>query len=88
MNKYLITYELKTKDWNYTGFYNTIKNFGAWWHYLDSTWIIKNPRYTPKQMYDLIAPHISTADHILIVQILPETKWGYLSKDAWDWLDT
>ncbi|MBU4511698.1 hypothetical protein KKD19_00430 [Patescibacteria group bacterium] len=86
--KYLITYELKTPNWNYTGFYNALKNLGEWWHYLDSTWVIKNTSYDSIQMYDILRKHISVNDFILIVEIKPETKWGYLPGDAWGWLDS
>lgn len=85
--KYLITYDLKTPNWNYTGFYNALKNLGDWWHYLDSTWIIKSSTYTPQQMYDVLAPHLSTKDFILIIEIVPESKYGFLPKDAWGWLN-
>jgi hypothetical protein len=86
--KYLITYDLKTPNWNYTGFYDALKNQGEWWHYLASTWIIKKTTLTPQQIYNNIAPHISRKDLILIVEIVPQNKYGILPRDAWDWLDT
>lgn len=86
--KYLITCNLKTPNWNYTGFYNTIASLGTWWHYIDFTWIIKNSSYTPEQMYNFLAPHLSKNDFILIVEIIPETKRGWLPQDAWNWLNS
>lgn len=86
--KYLITYTLKTPNWNYSGFFAAIQSLGTWWHYLDSTWIIKNSIYTPQQMYAKVAPFISKKDHILIVEIVPNNKEGYLPKDAWDWINS
>ena len=85
--KYLITYTLKTQNWNYTGFYSALQSLGHWWHYLDSTWIIKNTTYTPQQMYNILAPHISVQDSILIIEIVSANKHGFLPKDAWDWLN-
>ncbi len=86
--KYLITYTLRTNNWNYKGFYDAIITLGAWWHYIDSTWIIKNSQYTTQQMYSILAPHLSTKDSILIIEIVPENKFGFLPADAWQWLNT
>lgn len=85
--KYLITYDLKTPNWNYTNFYNTLKNLGSWWHYLDSTWMIKDSSYDAQQMYNLLGPYLSVKDFILIIEIVPSSKFGYLPADAWKWLD-
>ena len=86
--KYLITCNLKTVNWNYTGFYNTVNSLGAWWHYIDHTWIIKNCPLTTQQIYEKLAPHLSQSDFILVVEIIPSNKHGWLPKDAWTWLDT
>ena len=84
--KYLITYNLKTTNWNYTGFFSTLQNIGSWWHYLDTTWIIKS-EFTSQQIYSMIAPHLSKSDLILVVEIVANTSFGWLPKDAWDWLN-
>jgi len=83
--KYLITYNLKTANWNYTGFFTALQNIGAWWHYLDTTWIIKTS-YTPQQIYSMLAPHLSKNDLILVTKI-SGTSFGWLPKDAWDWIN-
>lgn len=84
--QYLITCNLKTANWNYTNFYNAISKLGAWWHYIDCTWIIKNATLNTKQIYEALAPHLSKNDFILIVEIVPGTKNGWLPSDAWKWL--
>lgn len=84
--QYLITYNLKTTNWNYTPFFNALKNIGPWWHYLDSTWIIKTS-FSSQQIHSILGPHLPQADHILIVEIIPETRFGWLSQDAWNWID-
>jgi len=85
--KYLITYDLKTQNWNYTGFFTALQNIGTWWHFLTSTWIIKGTTLTPQEIYNRLAPHISTTDSILIVEINAEHKAGYLPQAAWAWLN-
>ncbi len=88
MKKYLITYNLKTQNWNYNGFFNALKSIGPWWHYIDSTWIIKT-NLSSNEIYNRIAPGLlSTQDYILIVEINNKDKYGWLPKDAWDWLNS
>ena len=37
---YAINYDLKQPGQNYNELYEAIKSCGAWWHYLDSTWLV------------------------------------------------
>lgn len=85
MNKYLITYDLKNRIKNYDSLYVAIKNLGTWWHYLDSTWIIKT-NLTSSQIWGILAPHVTTIDRVLIIKIDTSDKWGWLTQDAWNWL--
>lgn len=41
MALYIISYDLREPDRDYTGLYDALKGFSNWWHYLESTWIIK-----------------------------------------------
>ena len=87
--KFLITYDLKTQNWNYTNFFSALQNIGPWWHYLPSAWIIKVPStYTAQNIHNSLASYISNQDHILIVEINSRDKWGWLPADAWTWIDT
>jgi hypothetical protein len=85
MSVVLVTYDLKTPGRIYTTFYDTLKSQGNWWHYLSTTWLIQTTK-TPGQVYSALAPHITTNDLILV---LPVTKpcFGWLPKDAWDWIN-
>ncbi|MFA5838432.1 MAG: hypothetical protein WC849_00635 [Candidatus Paceibacterota bacterium] len=88
MNKYLITYDLKNKNIrNYESLYSAIKKLGPWWHYLDSTWIIKT-NLNSQQIWSYLGNHIITNDYLLIVKIESKDRWGWLSQDAWTWLDS
>ena len=89
MNKYLITYELRNDSKDYSGLYQAIKNIsGSWWHYLDSTWIIKGTSLTAHQIFEQLKPYIDIEkDSILIIKIDITNKQGWLSKKAWEWLD-
>ena len=86
--KFLITFDLKTAGRNYDSFFTALRNIGPWWHYLSSTWIVKGSNLNAVQIYDALAPHLGSNDHILVVEIDTRTKWGYLPMDAWRWLDS
>ncbi|MFZ2763745.1 MAG: hypothetical protein WAX80_01765 [Minisyncoccia bacterium] len=85
--KYLITYDLKNPNWNYTNFFSSLQSIGPWWHYISNTWIIKNTNLTSVDIYNRLGPYLSTMDFILVVEIT-DNKWGYLPQDAWNWLNS
>ena len=88
MNKYLITYDLANKQIkSYENLYTALKSLGPWWHYLDSTWIIKT-NINSKDIWNNLKDHINTNnDRILITKISDGDREGWLTKDAWDWLN-
>jgi hypothetical protein len=81
----LVTYDLRTPMHNYNPFYEALQQQGDWWHYLTFTWLIFTNK-TAQTLYNSIIPHVTTKDSVFIV---PVTKpyWGYLPKDAWDWIN-
>ena len=83
---YLITYELKSNS-SYENFYNAIKLYTGWWHYLDKTWLIKTSE-TPKQIYDKLKPTLNGSDYLFIVKVdlTSGNYFGFLSKGAWEWI--
>lgn len=84
MTVYLISYDLKKPDRDYSGLYDAIKSFQTWWHYLESTWIIKSEK-TSKEIFDIIKPHIDKNDHLIIIQVTNDYK-GWLPPKAWEWI--
>lgn len=81
----LITYDLNKPGQNYDKLYEKIKGLGAWWHHLDSTWIV-NSTLTPSQAFDRLKPTLDASDSMLIVNITGDTYSGWLPQEAWDWL--
>lgn len=80
----LITYDLKSPWQNYEWLYNAIKDGHTWWHYLESTWIIKTTA-TVDQLTDQLKPFLDTNDHIFIVDITSSSRQGRLPLKAWEW---
>jgi hypothetical protein len=89
MSVYLISYDLNKSDKNYDGVYTAIKessiNGSTWWHYLDSTWIIKS-NLTVNQVSSQIQTQIDANDSFIVIEVI-NNKQGWLSKEAWDYLN-
>ncbi len=86
---YLITYNIQ-KEKDYLPFYNAIKNTGVWWHYIDSSWIIRTTD-SAQTIYNKISPYIDQGkDYLLIIKINADVgnKQGLLPTKAWEWLNT
>ncbi len=83
---YAINYDLKRPGQNYEALYDAIKKCGAWWHYLDSTWLV-DTSLTATGVWERIDPHVDKNDSFLIVGITRDYQ-GWLPKEAWDWIDT
>ena len=84
MPLYIISYDLKKPDRDYTGLFEAIKGFDGWWHYLESTWIVKTGD-DPNQIWEKLKPHIDENDNLLIIEAGKERQ-GWLPKKAWDWI--
>lgn len=82
---YLITYDLKTPKRNYEGLYEAIKRASSWWHYLESTWIVK----TSESVSDFsrrLNEQLGENDRLLVVNITNADRNGWLPKKAWEWI--
>lgn len=84
---YLITYELNNKNKDYAGLYDSIKSFGTWWHYIDSTWLIETT-LSANQITDKLRPYIdSNLDYMFVVKIdKTADRQGWLPEKAWEWI--
>jgi hypothetical protein len=81
---YIVTYDLKAPNRDYTGLFEAIKKSSKWWHYLQSTWIIQTSE-TPRQVWERLHPHVDKNDYLLIIEVRDNVE-GWLPKEAWDWI--
>lgn len=81
----LVTYALRTSEKDYNPFFQALQQQGEWWHFIESTWLISTKR-TPQEVYSAVVGNITTSDALMIVPIT-RPYWGYLPKEAWDWID-
>lgn len=87
MYLYLISYDLKVPGRNYEGVISALKSAPAWWHYLESTWIIRT-ELTIAAWNDKLISQMDKNDSLLIIDVTGKPRNGWLSKKAWEWLRT
>lgn len=82
----LVTYEHKSAGRDYTPFFEAIKtNANGWWHYLESVWIV-NTDLSADAFAKKLFPHMTKSDRLLVVRVTREHQ-GWLTEDAWNWLN-
>lgn len=86
MSALLISYDLNKPGQDYSDLHEKIKALGAWWHYLDSTWIVVSS-LSPSQAFDRLKPALDTSDMVLILNITGDVNAGWLPQKAWDWIN-
>lgn len=91
MSTTLIAYDLNAPGQNYDDLIEAIKALGAWWHHLDSTWIVKSD-LKPSDIRDRLAKHLDSGDELLVVNVTGDPRaWrGFRDrgskwlKETWD----
>jgi hypothetical protein len=81
---YCISYDLNSPGQDYSGLFKAIESCGAWWHYLDSTWLVDTD-YSAESIYARLKPHLDDNDRVLVVRVGSESQ-GWLPQKAWDWI--
>lgn len=83
---YAINYDLKQPGRNYEKLYEAIKSCGAWWHYLESTWLV-DTSLDATAVWERLAPLVDKNDFVLVMGVTRDYQ-GWLPKDAWDWVNS
>ncbi len=82
---YCISYDLHKPEKNYAGLIKELEKSPDYWHYLKSTWLIKTAE-TADQLWNRISSYLDKDDSVLIIEVR-NNKQGWLSKEAWDWIN-
>jgi hypothetical protein len=85
MSALLITYDLNSPGQKYDALHEEIKALGAWWLYMESTWIVVTAR-TPQEAFAQLNKHVDGTDRALVVDITGQKYSGWLTDAAWEWL--
>lgn len=87
MATYMIGYDLHRPEQDYARLIDALKEYGTWWHYLDSTWLVVTPQ-TAQQIRDNLRQFIDGDDELLVLRVKREAAWAGFSQHASDWLKT
>jgi hypothetical protein len=83
---YAINYDLKTPGRDYAGLYEAIKSCGAWWHYLDSTWLV-DTSLNAGRIFERLRSHVDGTDRVLVIGVTSDYQ-GWLTDEAWEWINS
>ena len=83
----LIAYDIHPQEGEaYDDLTKAIQSLGAWWHHLETTWIVKCAR-TPDQIRDQLKSHIGSEDQLLVIEISGDTAgWAGINDTGSKWL--
>ena len=84
MSVFLVSYDLKRPKQNYTRLYEELQKSQAWWHFLESTWLIETNEAV-NTLYNRLARKIDANGFILVIEVKRNYQ-GWLPKEAWDWM--
>ncbi|MDX6587284.1 MAG: hypothetical protein QOI31_1757 [Solirubrobacterales bacterium] len=84
MNTILIGYDLNRPGQHYDALIDGIKELGAWWHQLDSTWLVKTD-LNAADVRDRLWALMDSGDEILVIDVTGR-PWAANGFESYDWL--
>ena len=82
----LIGYDLNRPGQDYPNLFDGIKRLGAWWHHLDSTWLVQTD-LTPVQVRDELKALIDAGDELLVIDVTGRARaWRGFNEQGSAWL--
>lgn len=82
----MIGYDLNSPGQRYSDLIARIKNHGAWWHHLDSTWFVRTS-LSASTMRDDLRRYIDSGDELLVVDVTGDGWAGRgFEERAYEWL--
>lgn len=77
---FMVGYDLHEGE-DYKDLEDAIKAYGAWWHHLDSTWLIKTEN-TARQIKNNLKQHLKAGDELLVMRY-GKTESGDGANASW-----
>ena len=85
MAVYSINYDLHDPGQDYEDMHEAIKEFGAWWHHLESTWLVDTSS-SASEIRDKLKQHIDSNDELLVTRLSGSwASWG-IDDSGNEWL--
>jgi hypothetical protein len=86
MRTLLVGYDLNRPRQDYPSLYEAIKAVPLWWHYLDSTWLVRTEE-TAVALRDRLKRHLDADDELLVIDVTnPEAAWHGFDSRASQWI--
>jgi len=86
MRTLLVGYDLNRPGQNYPGLIAALKAAPLWWHYLDSTWLLRTEE-TPVELRNRLAGLIDAGDELLVVEVTGRAAaWSGFDQNAGEWI--
>ena len=82
---YIIGYDLNKSGQDYDTLIEEIKKIGAWWHHLDSTFIVKS-NLSAKEIRTNLKQYIDDNDELLVAVLTGEAAWTGFNDKGSKWL--
>jgi hypothetical protein len=83
----LIAYDIHPPEGEtYENLTEKIRSLGAWWHHLETTWIVRSV-HAPGEIRDQLKAYIGSDDQLLVVDISGDTaEWAGVNDAGSKWL--
>jgi hypothetical protein len=86
MNTFLVAYDLNKPGQDYEPLWQKLKEFGTWWHHLDSLWLVRT-EMTAVQLRNVLKALLDAGDELLVIDVTGKSWAGAgFSDRAFDWL--
>lgn len=90
MKTFIITYDLRQPERNYSALYEAIKNVageGNWQHPMESVWVVSvQETFSANDVYNAVRKEIDNNDSLFVVEITTTDRQGWLAKSFWEWM--
>lgn len=82
----MIGYDLNKPGKDYGPLVEAIKALGAWWHHLDSTWLVKCEK-TATDVRDALRTQLDSNDELLVLDVTGRARaWVGFNERGSAWL--
>jgi hypothetical protein len=86
VNTLLVGYDLNRPGQDYEALLSQLREFGTWWHHLDSVWLVRT-ELTAVQLRNELKPLTDVGDEILVIDVTGKSWAGTgFSDRAFDWM--
>jgi hypothetical protein len=86
MRTLLVGYDLNRPGQNYPDLYAALKAVPLWWHYLDSTWLLRTEE-SASALRDRLLAHVDRGDEIIVIDVTGrEAAWAGFDQRGSQWI--